>query len=358
MDDRYLHLDKWLKKYFLTRPFKLTSLSGDASFRRYFRVSAEDGEDPHHFIAMDAPPEKESIIAFAAIARSWRKDNIQTPEIFAEDEAQGFLLISDFGHTHYLDALQAQGNTTSKAEELYHLAFASLLKIQKTPIPKGHPLPRYDRPKLLQEMRLFTHWLLPKTLNIFLTDQENTEIEICFKHLVDSAMTQPQHTVHRDYHSRNLMVLGESMEPGILDFQDAVVGPITYDLVSLLRDCYIAWPNDKMEKWVKDYYEMSKELRLHDANWRIFQRWFDLMGLQRHLKASGIFSRLSVRDNKQGYLADIPLTLQYIAEVSSRYKEMAALHRLLTEKVLSATEVYLAKEASIPVPDVQTECEE
>lgn len=350
MDDRLSILELWLQEYFSGTPFTLVALSGDASFRRYFRV---DAGAQGSFIAMDAPPDKESTTDFVSIAQSWRAEQIYTPEIFAEDEAQGFLLISDFGDQLYLNAIQASDNPYEKAIELYDQAFDTLLKIQLSDAPKGHPLPKYDRPKLIQEMRLFTEWLLPQTLNIQLEEQEAADIERCFKHLVDSAMTQPQHPVHRDYHSRNLMVLPGVGAPGVLDFQDAVTGPVTYDLVSLLRDCYIAWPEEAVEQWVKQYYEQSKEARLHDATWRSFQRWFDLMGLQRHLKAAGIFSRLMVRDGKNGYLPDIPQTLDYILKVSARYKEMKPLYDLMQTRILPVAE-HLLPRRSIPSMEAST----
>lgn len=350
MDDRLSLLELWLQEYFSGAAFWLTPLCGDASFRRYFRVNAGD---QGAFIAMDAPPDKESTSDFVSIAQSWRAEQIYTPEIFAEDESQGFLLISDFGDQLYLNAIQSSESHYEKAIELYDQAFDTLLKIQLSDSPKGHPLPKYDRPTLIQEMRLFTEWLLPQTLNIELDDQEAADIERCFKQLVDSAMTQPQHPVHRDYHSRNLMVLQDLNTPGVLDFQDAVIGPVTYDLVSLLRDCYIAWPEEAVEHWVKQYYEQSKEARLHDATWRSFQRWFDLMGLQRHLKAAGIFSRLMVRDGKKGYLPDIPQTLDYILTVSARYKEMKALHDLMQMRIMPVAE-HLLPRRSIPSIEAAT----
>ncbi len=350
MDDRQILLEEWLQDYFKGAEFTLTPLCGDASFRRYFRIKTGANGS---FIAMDAPPDKESILAFVHIARSWHAEDLHMPEVFAESEEKGFLLLSDFGDLLYLTAIKTSDAPHETADRLYQQAFTSLLKIQRSASPKGYPLPKYDRPTLLQEMRLFTEWLLPKTLNIELTKQESTDLERCFKQLVDSAMMQPQHPVHRDYHSRNLMVIGGVDEPAILDFQDAVIGPVTYDLVSLLRDCYIAWPEDEVERWVRIYYDLSKEARLHDASWRSFQRWFDLMGIQRHLKAAGIFSRLMVRDGKPGYLADIPQTLRYLLQVSSHYKDMKVLHDLLETKILPIADHLLPKRA---LPDLHKDC--
>ena len=240
-------------------------------------------------------------------------------------------MLTDLGSQLYLAALDSV-----QAENLYGDALDALARIQTS---STDGLPLYDHQLLHREMNLFTDWLLGKQVNLSLDAIENTSLENCFELLSAAALSQPQVFVHRDYHSRNLMVVPKN-NPGILDFQDAVKGPVTYDLVSLLRDCYIAWPRERVHRWVHDYYiriQRNTNIQagiLEGIDEAQFLRWFDWMGIQRHLKASGIFARLSHRDGKSGYLKDIPRTLSYIVEVAADYPELATLYKLVSERVL------------------------
>lgn len=322
---RIEQLVTWIESLPQVGAFTLEPASGDASFRRYFRVSTEQ----QSFIAMDAPPGKEDVAPFVKIARAFEKIGLNVPHIHAEDRANGFLLLEDLGSVLYLDRL-----SPASVERLYGDALGALVTLQACGPTEG--LPPYDRKLLMREMALFRDWLLERELALSLTRSEQAMLDRTFTALADSALQQPQVCVHRDYHSRNLMVTA-SHNPGILDFQDAVIGPVTYDLASLLRDCYISWPREQVEGWVRGYFELALQsgvLRAeHEAQ---FLAWFDLMGVQRHLKASGIFARLNRRDGKPGYLGDIPRTLGYITPLAERYPLLAGLGELLQSKVLPA----------------------
>jgi aminoglycoside/choline kinase family phosphotransferase len=278
---------------------------------------------------MDAPPEKEPLRPFLRVARDFEVIGLNVPHIHAENLAEGFLLLGDLGSVPYLDRLNE-----ATAASLYGDALKALVSIQAEAPTQG--LPPYDRALLMREMGLFRDWLIRQELGLTLTAGEQTMLEETFTLLADQALAQPQVCVHRDYHSRNLMVTPEN-NPGILDFQDAVIGPVTYDLVSLLRDCYISWPEAQVRAWVGDYFELalaSGVLRAeHQAR---LMGWFDLQGVQRHLKASGIFARLNQRDGKPGYLADIPRTLGYITPLAEIYPALSGLGELLNSKVLPA----------------------
>jgi aminoglycoside/choline kinase family phosphotransferase len=264
------------------------------------------------------------------ISHLLRDLGLHVPEILAEDTAQGFLLLSDLGSRLYLGELNE-----ANVDRLYGDALGALATLQGCG-PTESNLPRYGRRLLLAEMSLFRDWLLGTHLEMTLNDSERQRLEESFESLVANALEQPVVCVHRDFHSRNLMV-SDHHNPGILDYQDAVIGPVTYDLVSLLRDCYIDWPRSRVEGWARGYYELARQtgiLRPGDADETCFLRWFDLMGVQRHLKAAGIFARLNHRDGKPGYLADIPRTLGYVQAVSQRYPELADLG-LITERALA-----------------------
>jgi aminoglycoside/choline kinase family phosphotransferase len=327
MPQRLQDLNAWLAGPVGLSGFEITPASGDASFRRYFRVSC-NGQS---YIAMDAPPDKEDSHPFVEIARRFREQGVNVPRIHAQDLAQGYLLLDDFGSTHYLDVLDK-----GSVELLYGDAIRALCRIQQHAPWDG--LPPYDRPLLLREMELFREWLCQRQLGLTLTDAEQRMLDETFGRLADSAQEQPHVCVHRDYHSRNLMVTNDN-NPGILDFQDAVFGPVTYDLVSLLRDCYIRWPIERVEAWAQDYLELALQSDiLGDEHREPFPRWFDLMGVQRQLKAAGIFGRLNKRDGKPGYLKDIPRTLGYILDVAPRYPMLEGLAVLVRERVLPAME--------------------
>lgn len=306
----------------------LIAVSGDASFRRYFRVYAVEGLTKQSFILMDAPPEKESCDAYIHVAQALEVQGLRVPHLYSADLSQGFLLLSDLGDELYLSHLN-----THSAPMLYQSALQALLQIQQCS-NLADELPLYDERLLRNEMLLFTDWFCIQLLELSLTDHEKLLIDEVFGQLVASALAQPQVCVHRDYHSRNLMVLPEGM-PGILDFQDAVKGPITYDLVSLLKDCYIAWPAPQVRTWVLEFaQQLHENQQITNIGHDVFLHWFDWMGLQRHLKVLGIFSRLNLRDHKPRYLHDIPLVFDYVLDVTSQYPTFSIFHDWLQTRVL------------------------
>ena len=324
MPQRLRQLEQWLVQSCRLSFEDIAPASADASFRRYFRVVLRDGST---LVAMDAPPDKEDCQPFVAVAGRMRQAGLHVPQIFAQDLAQGFLLLEDLGTRPYLDAL-----TAGSVDSLYGDATRALLRLQVGSPTEG--LPHYDRAMLLREMQLFPDWLLGEHLGLVLDDGEGVMLSDAFDALVDNALAQPVVCVHRDFHSRNLMVVDDD-NPGVIDFQDAVAGPLSYDLVSLLRDCYVRWPADQVDAWVADYHAAARGAGLTgDVDAATFLTWFDLMGVQRHLKAAGIFARLNHRDGKPGYLADIPRTLGYIVEVGQRRQEVAALAGFVAERVL------------------------
>ncbi len=324
-DQRQDLLRQWLEQVLPAAPDSLLPASSDASFRRYFRVRCKG----HSLIAMDAPPQLEDCRPFIHIARRLREAGVNVPEVTAADEQLGFLLLSDFGDIHYLRAL-----TQENADRLYGEALEALLRLQRAP---AGDLPPYDRELLWREMELFRDWLCRRLLGLDRAALDGARLDETFEDLTRSALEQPRCFVHRDYHSRNLMLTAED-NPGVLDFQDAVEGPVTYDLVSLLRDCYLDWPRERVEAWALNHHERMCRAGLLPGmpDEGRFLRWFDLMGVQRHLKAAGIFARLWLRDGKPGYLADIPRTLQYIVEIGSRHPETEGLASLVAGRVLPA----------------------
>jgi len=323
LDKRYEALRTWVGRILAAQNGDLRPASVDASFRRYFRVSA-GGES---FIAMDAPPEKEDSRPYVAIAQRLHALGLNVPRILEQDLAQGFLLLSDLGDRLYLPHL-----SEATVERLYGDALGALVVLQTgtfTADAAGFFLPDYSEALLLREMELFRDWYLGRHLGLSLNRAQSRVLEQVFEILIRSARAQPQAWVHRDYHSRNLLITGYN-NPGIVDFQDAVLGPVTYDLVSLLRDCYIAWPRERVEEWAKGYYTLALESGIPVGEDEAqFLTWFDLMGVQRHLKASGIFARLYHRDGKPGYLPDIPRTLGYVIDVAARRAELEPLAALL-----------------------------
>jgi len=327
MSQRLNSLQNWLQKKAGIHAPQLVAITNDASFRRYFRLTINGVSH----IVMDAPPDKENCKPFVDVSQRLQASGLNVPQIICSDLEQGFLLLTDLGSQLYLAALDSV-----QAENLYGDALDALARIQTS---STDGLPLYDHQLLHREMNLFTDWLLGKQVNLSLDAAQNASLENCFELLSAAALSQPQVFVHRDYHSRNLMVVPKN-NPGILDFQDAVKGPVTYDLVSLLRDCYIAWPRERVHRWVHDYYiriQRNTNIQagiLEGIDEAQFLRWFDWMGIQRHLKASGIFARLSHRDGKSGYLKDIPRTLSYIVEVAADYPELATLYKLVSERVL------------------------
>ena len=295
--------------------------SADASFRSYWRVHA--GE--RSLIVMDAPPDKENLAPWLDVDARLRAAGLNAPQVFAIDRMQGFVLMSDLGVRTYLPELDAVN-----ADALYADAFAALLRMQTAVDSQG--LPVYDRALLIAELERMPEWFLTRHLGFTPSCDEWDIIEAAFTRIVHSALEQPQCFVHRDYHSRNLMIVPGN-NPGIIDFQDAVIGPITYDLVSLLRDCYIEWPAAKVDAWVEHYRQRLVSTGVTTADGTQFRRWFDLIGLQRHLKVLGNFSRLWYRDGKAQYLADLPLTLKYVLAVVDHYAEFAELAALLRRAI-------------------------
>lgn len=314
----------------LTRDLSLTVLdmhpaSSDASFRRYFRIALPD----ETWIVMDAPPERENIQPFLKMAEIMRVAKASVPQIYAVDTEQGFIALEDFGAIDYLNQLT---DKPDMADKLYRSAFKSLWSLQQNTAINSLDLPAYDTALLERELGIFTEWFLTSYLKLTMpVDMQTTVYQL----LIDSALAQPKVLVHRDYHSRNLMVL-EYGNPGVLDFQDAVIGPITYDLVSLLKDCYVAWPAQQVDVWREVYLDGLKQANLIVCDSEQFKRWFDLMGLQRHLKAIGIFARLHLRDGKSGYLKDIPRTLAYVSAVAANYPELTDFNDYLNKTVLPA----------------------
>jgi len=327
MDERLLLLRSWLMEELALPLQRLSPASGDASFRRYFRVHL----GTETFIAMDAPPDREDCRPFVRVAAAFAARGLNVPRILASDLERGLLLLSDFGERQYLAALDE-----ASAPRLYGDALAALLRLQAGEEDGKTVLPPYDETLLLQEMALFQEWFLERHLGLTLDAGQLEVLEAAFAKLAAAALEQPRVWVHRDYHCRNLMVVAQD-NPGILDFQDAVTGPVTYDLVSLLRDCYIRWPGDRVQAWLEAYHRQAvAQGLLPGVSLAQLRQWFDWMGMQRHLKAVGIFARLRHRDGKPGYLADIPRTFGYLLEVSARHGELAALHGLLKSLPLAA----------------------
>ncbi|MDB2384480.1 phosphotransferase [Endozoicomonas sp.] len=294
----------------------LKPIVSDASFRKYYRVMGPKGS----LIAVDAPPQTEDSVTFIRIAQQWRKQGVRVPEVHAFDLEKGFMLLEDFG-----DSLLHDGLLTGQEDALYAQAMALSKQLQSLPPAE---LPLYDENLLRFELSLYPQWFLKSLLGLQLSSNEDQALNDVFDYLVDSALEQPMVTVHRDFHSRNLM-LCDNGELGVIDFQGALHGPILYDIVSLLKDCYHAWPREKVERWLMDYTSDIPELG--SVNPALIVKWFDWMGLQRHLKCLGIFSRLWLRDHRASYLSDLPQTLNYVIAACKRYPELEH-HGLWLEK--------------------------
>lgn len=333
-DSRLQQLERWLADIFGGREFDIAVASADASFRRYFRVTHRGDT----LIAMDAPPDKEDMEPYVRIASMLVDVGVNAPRVLHRDSARGFLLNSDLGSRTYLAELADR----SKADRLYGDALTALVQIQSRGEEHARTLPPYDAPVLRREMALFPEWFCARHLGLTLAADEAVMLESTFEVLIAQALRQPRVFVHRDYHSRNLMV-GDGARyganPGILDFQDALHGPITYDLVSLLRDCYIEWPQERVRAWVAQFRDEAAAAGLVvGGSLDEFQRWFDFMGVQRHLKVLGIFARLFHRDGKPGYLKDLPLTLAYVRGAIALHAELAPLERFIAERIVPAFE--------------------
>jgi aminoglycoside/choline kinase family phosphotransferase len=304
-------------------PDSLRSASDDASFRRYFRIDAGPGEPSR--IVMDAPPPMENCAPFVHAASVFAGAGMTVPAVIEADLGQGFLLLEDFGDTTYLQVLDEHN-----ADALYADASRALVAMQAA--SRTDVFPAYDRDLLLRELMLYPEWYVTRHKDLQLTEQQRTTMLSAFETLIAANLAQPAVFVHRDYHSRNLMLLAGESNPGVLDFQDAVTGPITYDLVSLLRDAYIRWPEEQVLDWTIRHWERARAAGLPVArDFADFWRDFEWMGLQRHLKVLGIFARLFHRDGKDRYLADLPLVYEYAIGVASRYNALAPLARLLEQ---------------------------
>jgi len=325
-DARLDALGRWIAGIESLAGARIEPASGDASFRRYFRVS----KGRQSFIAMDAPPAREDCVPFVRIAGYLEAMRLNAPRIVEADLEQGFLLLTDLGSTQYLDTLQ---RSPERAAQLYDDALAALAQMQLRGTAFQAHLPPYDEKLLRFELSLFHDWLCGTHLGLRFDDDEEAQWDALCELLVDNALDQPQVFVHRDYHSRNLMVTAAD-NPGILDFQDAVEGPLTYDLVSLLKDCYVRWPAAESHDRAVDFHARLDAGLRERMTERDFLRYFDLMGVQRHLKAAGIFARLNHRDGKPGYMRDIPRTLAYVVELESRYPQLAFVVRLIKERCL------------------------
>lgn len=302
----------------------LDVLSADASFRRYFRDKTGDSS----YVLVDAPPASEKNSEFIALAAAYAKAGIDVPRVIASDTAQGFLCLTDLGDQLLLPLLQ-QGQLG-----WYCLAIRQLGLIARVEIPLQHKN-YYDSDFFNLELSLFSDWFVGQLLNITLSERQKVAIADCFSQLVTSAVSQPQITVHRDFHSRNIMVR-DNKSLAVIDFQDSVTGPLTYDAASLLKDCYFKLSSDRQAQLLQQCHQMYLDNASCQCDFKQFKRWFDLMALQRHLKVCGIFSRLYLRDGKDGYLNDLPLVICYIVEVCQIYPEFSPLSQLFNEQIMPA----------------------
>ena len=327
-DHRLEDIKQWLESDLKFSNYRIDVASADASFRRYFRLIT-DSDDANSFIIMDAPPEKEDCQSFIKIAQLIESVGVQAPHIYEFNQAQGFMRLSDLGSTAYLDEL-----TEDKVDALYSDAIDAIVKMQTIQAE----IPAYDKALLNTEMSLFKDWYLTRHLDVGLDEAQSEVLSDVFSMLSVNALQQPAVFVHRDYHSRNLMITGGN-NPGVIDFQDAVNGPSSYDLVSLIKDCYISWPRNKQLEWIELYIKKSP-LRI-DKN--SFIKQVDLMGMQRHLKAIGIFSRLNYRDGKLHYMNDIPRTVAYVFDVCDRYAELSNFSELLRSLNIKPDETLLSQ---------------
>lgn len=328
LPSRELERLNWARDALHDPAAELERASADASFRSYWR-SHSGGRT---WILMDAPPDREDIRPWLDIALRLNRAGLHAPEVRASDAEAGFVLMADLGDRLYLPELDEQ-----HVDALYGDALDALLTMQSK--VDASDLPPYDEQRLVNEMELLPEWFLQRHLGFTPSCTDWDVVEVAFRALVDNANHQEQVFVHRDYHSRNLLICPEH-NPGILDFQDAVRGPITYDLVSLLRDCYIEWPDARVYHWAEHYRLQLVKAGLTHVDAASFRRGFDLMGLQRHFKVLGIFCRLWYRDGKAGYLKDLPLVWEYSRRIGLRYPETAPLIELI-ERVIAGRDITL-----------------
>ena len=327
-DVRLQHLKVWLDEQLAilfadqgwgaVPPATLTAASSDASFRRYFRWEGEG----RSFVVMDAPPPQENCKPFVDIAFLLAKSGINVPKIYAEDLERGFLLLNDLGNKTYLDVIDSEN-----ADALFSDALQALLAFQQ--LPMVAPLPSYDVALLRRELELFPEWYVKRELGVELDSTQQQQWQRISDLLIDSALAQPKVLVHRDYMPRNLML--SEPNPGVLDFQDAVYGPVTYDVTCLFKDAFLSWPEERVRGWLESYWQQASALNIPvQPDFEDFLRASDLMGVQRHLKVIGIFARICHRDGKPRYLADVPRFFSYIEAVIARRSELAELQALFT----------------------------
>jgi aminoglycoside/choline kinase family phosphotransferase len=323
-DERFDLVTDWVTRELRLSPRRIEPASSDASFRRYFRVFHDGGTH----IVMDAPPGREDVRPYLNVTVMLETAGVHVPRVFEWDAARGLVLLEDLGTRPYLPALKTDGD----ADLLYRDALEALADIQVRGRESAFQLPAYDREVLVREMALMPEWFCARHLQLELTRAQGEMLTAAFEFLVAEALAQPQVFVHRDYHSRNLLITSKR-NPGIIDFQDARRGPVGYDLVSLLKDCYISWPRSRVEGWVREYRLMMHERASRSAGANDAQMlfWFDVIGIQRHLKVLGIFARLWYRDGKSGYLNDLPLTLRYVVDACARFPALQGLREFLIE---------------------------
>lgn len=320
MQDRENALKEWLINTLKHENFTLKPLAGDASFRRYFRLEFNENTS---LIAMDAPPDKENLEPFIHVANILAQAGILTPEILAINKTQGFLLLSDFG-----DQLLLSHLSQKTVDYYYQTAIQTLFKMQSGSAQSL--LPSFNKTVMINEMNLCIEWFFKEYLSLVFIEDERLLIQNSIRWIAEEVSLQPQTFIHRDYHSRNLMIVN-NQQLGVIDFQDAMKGPLTYDLVSLLKDCYMAWPREKILQWVNYFYHHTPLTLPYSM--AEFIRAFDLCGIQRHIKVLGVFSRLFLRDKKSGYLKDLPLTLKYVLDCAETYEELHPFFHLLQTRV-------------------------
>ncbi|MGX9461762.1 aminoglycoside phosphotransferase family protein [Shewanella sp. A14] len=337
-DPRFVALSHWLSQFF-GEEVTIDLICGDASFRRYFRIHHQG----NHYIVSDSPVDLVPITPFVAMAKAYKAAGLLVPEVLATCEQQGFVLQTDVGEQQLLSALNLDN-----VADYYQQALSLLPTIAGVTNTDSGPLTNYDAEFVNRELMIFVDWLVNIHIDYTLTDNEKQMIESTFEVLTQNVLSQPQVGMHRDFHSRNLLINDQVL--AVIDFQDAVLGPVTYDAVSLLRDCYVRWPDDIVNQLMKYHYQLAIKQKLLDEHivFSTYKQWFDLMGIQRHIKAAGIFARLYHRDGKRGYLADIPLTLQYIIDMGAQYPQIAQFSTWVNDVI-----VPLVKQQ--PAPEVGNE---
>ena len=331
-DPRAEEAQRWARTQLGLTTVDFAPASADASFRRYFRIVA----GRRSWIVMDAPPEREDCRPFVAVAALLREAGVHVPRVLAEDLPRGYLLLDDLGRRTYLDVL-----TPDNADALFAAAIDALIAWQRA--SRAGVLPAYDRPLLQRELDLFPDWYLARHLGVVLDDEDRAAWTQVSERLIAAALAQPQVYVHRDYMPRNLML--SEPNPGVLDFQDAVTGPIAYDPICLFKDAFLSWPETRVDGWLREYHARATAAGLPVPAWAQFRRDADWIGLHRHLKVAGVFARISHRDGKPKYVADTPRFLRYIAQIAPRYPELAALPALFAKHGLDA----VAATAAAPV---------